>query len=550
MSMLDTIWVLYCIGLIVMMQAGFICLESGQVRSINSISVAIKNIIDFCLMVIVFWAVGYAFMFGTSFNGLVGTQDFFYGDNATGSELLFFCFNLMFCGTAVTIISGSVAERMSLFGYLIIVTLVAGFIYPIFGHWAWSNGTVSEIGWLKQIGFYDFAGSSVVHSVGGWVALASILVIGPRIGRFTADGKAVRFIGTNIPISALGAFLLCAGWLGFNGGSELAVTDRLPRIFVNTIFAAAAGGMTNCIITWYRSGKPDSIAIINGLLGGLVAITASCSIVEPASALLIGAVAAVVTLWVNQLLENHQIDDVVGAVSVHLGAGIWGTLAVAIFGNPEGWNSGLDRMGQFGVQFLGVLVCGIYVFGVSYLLLKLVNNYYPLRVSREIEMTGLDFGLHNIKNSLVELMEEIGERERIGDTEHNIILGSNPETALIARSYNKILDRFNIEIDKRTVEEEKLKDAANLDALTGIPNRRYFDNQMDTEWKLGQRRREPLSLIMIDIDYFKKYNDAYGHQQGDTCLTDVAKAINSTLTRPTDFVARYGGEEFIVVLPI
>ena len=331
-SLVDIFWVLICAGLVFLMQAGFTCLESGLTRSKNSINVAIKNLTDFGISTILFWAFGFALMFGTSSIGWIGSDGFFSSLDEGSWSSTFFLFEIMFCATAVTIVSGATAERLKFRSYIIVSIILAGLIYPIFGHWVW-NGiqTGTSTGWLGTMGFVDFAGSTVVHSVGGWVALAALLVIGPREGRFPPVGTHMKIHGSNLPLSVLGVLLLWIGWFGFNGGSTLALNEQVAGIITNTFLAGASGVMVTLTIGWIIRKQADAELVIFGSIAGLVAITASAHSVSTLSALAIGGIGGGVMLGVDSLLEYLHIDDAVGAIPVHLGAGAWGTLAVAIF---------------------------------------------------------------------------------------------------------------------------------------------------------------------------------------------------------------------------
>ena len=321
-------WLLVCSGLVFLMQPGFMCLESGLTRSKNSINVAVKNLADFGISVALFWAFGYALMFGRSVMGWLGSSSFFLNLDADPELAAFFLFQAMFCGTATTIVSGAVAERLKFRAYLIITLLISGLIYPIFGHWAW-NGIASDglTGWLGELGFVDFAGSTVVHSIGAWVGLAALLVIGPRTGRFPLRGRPRKIHGSNLPLSVLGAMLLWFGWLGFNGGSTLAFDQQVASIMAHTIVAGVAGMLTAAAIGWQQRKIPEVELLINGSLAGLVSITASCNLVTTSQAALIGAIGSAVMLWVSNQLVRWRIDDAVDAVAVHGGGGLWGSLA-------------------------------------------------------------------------------------------------------------------------------------------------------------------------------------------------------------------------------
>jgi len=370
------------------MQGGFCCLESGMVRYKNSANITMKNFVDFCISSLTFWLFGFAIMFGSSFHGLIGTTGFFFNNTEDAWPLAFFLFQLIFCGTATTIVSGAVAERMKFFGYFAIAIIISSLIYPIIGHWVWDGlATGSRDGWLASQGFIDFAGATVVHSTGGWVALAGAVIIGPRIGRFNKEGKPIS--GHSLPMATLGVFLLWFGWFGFNGGNILTVSDKIALIFTNTALAGAAGGIAAYLLSWKVHKMPIVSFITNGCLAGLVGITASCNIMSPASAVLVGGIAGAICFCATIILEILEIDDAVGAFPVHCCGGIWGTLAVALLGNPETWNTGLGRLDQFIVQLKGVGACFVWAFGLGYLLIWMVNRYIPLRVDPLEEEIGL-----------------------------------------------------------------------------------------------------------------------------------------------------------------
>ena len=439
---IDIAWVVLCSALVFVMQAGFLCLETGFTRSKNNINVALKNLTDFGVSILIFWAFGAALLFGESMGGLIGTDGFVpsvgLGDFRNAGFVLF---QAMFCGTAVTIVSGAVAERMRFAGYLVVVALQSGFIYTLFGHWAW-NGVAqgSPAGWLAARGFVDFAGSSVVHSVGGWVSLAAVLVLGPRAGRFTDDGRTNRITGSSLPMAMLGALLLWLGWFGFNGGSTLAVDERVPGIVMNTTLAGSSGMMVALLAGWPLRGHADVTFAINGSLAGLVSITASCHAVTAAHAVLIGGVGGLVMIAGERLLEKLRIDDVVGAVPVHGAGGIWGTLAVGLFGAPDRLGTGLDRAGQLAVQLLGVVVCFVWSFGSMYVLLKLTNRLKPLRVSDEAERVGLNVAEHNETTELIDLFRAMNEQASHGDITRRVPVEPFTEVGQIASHYNRVLD--------------------------------------------------------------------------------------------------------------
>src|SRR4051812_26379792 len=430
------------------MQAGFACLESGLVRAKNSINVVIKNLVDFLIAAFSFWLVGFGLMFGASWNGVVGTSNFLL--DATGSAWFqtFFFFQMMFCGTATTIVSGAVAERMKFVGYFVCAAILSTLIYPLVGHWIWAGVDLGRhSGWLAALGFIDFAGSTVVHSVGGWISLAAILVLGPRTGRFKPEPKEIE--GHNLPIAVLGVFLLWVGWFGFNAGSTLKLNGDIPRILINTVLAPVAGGLAALMVTWVRDRKPKVDLIMNGVLAGLVGITAPCNVVGPAGALFIGAVSGVLLFVGIRVLEALKIDDAVSAVPVHLVGGIWGTLAVALVGQPERWNTGHTLWEQLLVQALGVTTVGLFTFCGGIALLWAVNRVIPLRVSEEDEQIGLNVAEHGANTAVLRLLMEMDRQRAAGDFSSPVHVDAETEAGQIAMLYNRVLERVRSETKRR-----------------------------------------------------------------------------------------------------
>ncbi|NEQ43387.1 MAG: ammonium transporter [Leptolyngbya sp. SIOISBB] len=440
-SLIDIFWVLISASLVFLMQAGFLCLEAGATRSKNNINVVIKNISDFGISVLCFWLFGYALMFGQSHFGWVGTTAWApdVGQGATWL-VVFFLFQAMFCSTAVTIVSGAVAERMRFSSYLAIAVLVSGFIYPIFGHWTWNGLNMGEsTGWLGQLGFVDFAGSTVVHSVGGWVALAATILVGPRIGRFSHKRRQQLMVGYDFPMSLLGTLLLWFGWFGFNGGSVLALNEQVPGIIMNTVMAGAAGLATPILLSILQRQQLRVSAVVNGPLAGLVAITAGCHAVTTRDAILIGAIGSLCMLWAEAQLQRWQIDDVVGAIPVHLAAGLWGTLAVALFGDLSVLNTGLSRMAQLGAQLTGVVMASLWAFGVTFLLLWFINRQWPLRVRHRDEHIGLNVAEHGAASDLVDFFTVMRRQERTGDLRLRAPVEPFTPVGQIAARYNRVI---------------------------------------------------------------------------------------------------------------
>ncbi len=451
-------WMLTCTALVLLMQAGFTCLETGMVRAKNSINVAIKNVVDFCIASIIFWIFGYGLMFGTSAMGWIGTSQFQFNGGANTQVWTFFLFQLTFCGTATTIISGAVAERMRFSGYLLISILISAVIYPIMGHWVWKGSIDNRsMGWLNDLGFLDFAGATVVHSTAGWVALAAILVIGPRLGRFGASQCTIQ--GHNIPLSALGLFLLFVGWMGFNGGSVIQASQSIPLVLVNTVLAGAAGGLAALAFAWRETGRPDVGSVINGILAGLVAITASAPFMTPSASLLVGGLGGIICAIATRVLEQWQIDDVIGAIPAHACAGVWGTLALALFGNPELWGTGNDRLTQFGIQLTGVIVCFFWAFGLSFVILKALNRLVPLRVSEDEERLGLNMTEHGASTAHLDLLGQMESHRAQGDFSKLVEVEPHTEVGQIATEYNQVLERVNAETFKREEAMQALRES-------------------------------------------------------------------------------------------
>ncbi|MBI1319578.1 MAG: ammonium transporter [Candidatus Hydrogenedens sp.] len=442
---LDILWILLTAALVFIMQAGFMCLESGFTRSKNSINVATKNMTDFVISMVAYWAWGFALMFGVTWYGWVGTDNFFVPfEVETAWQSSFFLFQAMFCATAATIVSGAVAERLRFGSYAFVSVLVSGLIYPIFGHWAWGGVEGrSDGGWLMNAGFVDFAGSTVVHSVGGWVSLAAVLIIGSREGRFPKNGPPAKINASNLPMSVLGALLLFLGWFGFNGGSTLSLNNDIAHIIANTALAGSVGGVVAMTVAWLISRTPDVGSLINGTLAGLVAITANCHCVSAVEAVAIGSIGALVMMLVDRLLERYRIDDAVGAIPVHLGAGAWGTLAVGLFGNLDVLNTGLTRMEQIYVQAGGIVTAGAWSFGLTFILLFILNKISPMRVSIEAERSGLNYSEHGATTELIDLLSAMEKQARKGDLTMRVPVEPFTEVGQIALQYNRVMENLS-----------------------------------------------------------------------------------------------------------
>ena len=398
---LDTMFVLISAFLVFLMQAGFGMLEAGFIRAKNTCNILTKNFLDYCMASIGFFIFGYAVMFSEG-NPFFGTSGFLLAGAESGADVplwAFWLFQAAFCGAAATIVAGGMAERMKFPAYLAYSFIISSFIYPIVGHWTWGGG------WLAQLNFFDFAGSTVVHLTGGATALVGAMLLGPRLGRFNADGTVNSIPGHSVPLASLGVFILWFGWFGFNPGSALAVGDGelISRIAINTNLAAAAGAITTTLLSWTLFGKPDLFFTMNGALAGLVSITASCAIVSPASAIWIGVTGGCVIVLGERLMNIIKVDDPCGAFPVHGLCGIWGTLTVGLWGREALGvaNEGLFYGGgfeQLGIQALGTFASGLFVFLSMGLVFIAIRAVLGLRVDRMEEIRGLDMNEHGMES--------------------------------------------------------------------------------------------------------------------------------------------------------
>lgn len=395
---IDTVWVLIAAFLVFFMQAGFAMVETGFTRAKNAGNIIMKNTMDFAVGSIMYWAVGFGLMFGASSNFFFGTSGFFLSEvtseslGVSVSPYAFLLFQTVFAATAATIVSGAMAERTRFSAYLLYSVVISAFIYPVVGHWVWGGG------WLSEKGFVDFAGSSVVHSVGGWAALAGASLLGPRMGKFDAEGKARAIPGHSLTLGALGVFILWFGWFGFNPGSSLSGTDSsIGLIAVTTNLAAAASAVSVMFITWIKYGRPDVSMTLNGVLGGLVAITAGCASVTPLGAVLIGVAASIALVFGIEFIEKTlKIDDPVGAIGVHGVCGATGTILTGVFATDGGLLYG-GGFSLLSVQLLGVAAIALWTLSMSFALFSAIKATIGLRVSSEDELEGLDRHEHLVE---------------------------------------------------------------------------------------------------------------------------------------------------------
>ena len=383
-SYVDSLWIVVAGILVMFMQPGFMLVETGFTRSKNSVNIVMKNFMDFSVGAVSYWAFGFALAYGgTTLGGFLAYGNFF----LEGDAITYF-FQVVFAATAATIVSGAVAERTKFSAYLLFQPFICGVIYPIVTHWVWSGQ-----GWLGDLGFIDFAGSGVVHMVGGFAALAGVQIVGPRIGKYDDNGNPQVIPGSSMVAGALGVFILWFGWYGFNVGSALAAVDvNLAAIAVTTTLSAAAGSIT-AMYTSMISGKPNVGMTLNGALAGLVGITAGCANVNNLGAVLIGLVSGVLVVYSINFFDKRGLDDAVGAISVHGICGIWGVIAVAIFDTADGLFYG-GGTSLFGPQLIGILAIGAWAYGTSFLVFKVIDSTVGLRVTAEEEIAGLDASEH------------------------------------------------------------------------------------------------------------------------------------------------------------
>lgn len=673
----DYTWLLIAALLVFVMQPGFLCLESGRVRSKNSINVAAKNVADFTLSIIIFWLFGFSLMFGESYWGLISNSISPFDVQDRPWDISFFLFQVMFCGTATTLMSGAVAERMSFIGYLAVALILSSIIYPITGHWAWAGLFNSDNpGWLQSMGFVDFAGSMVVHGVGGWVALVAIMIIGPRIGRFSHGHLLPQ--GSNLPLSALGTLLIWFGWFGFNGGSTLIMDAQVPTVLLNTCIAAAWAGVTASVLHYYLKRYVDVSVLFNGIIGGLVGITAGCHAVSTPAAMLIGVVSGGIVFYGERYIASRKIDDALGVVPAHLFSGIWGVVAVGLFGDLDVLGTGLTRVEQLKVQLIGVIAISVWSAGVAYLALRALNRYLPLRVTEEHETQGMNVAEHNAATELFDLLIAMQRQQDKGDFSSRVPEHPFTEVGLIATQYNKVIEKVQIEISARdnaidsfqaselrksaildssmdsivTLDkdgnilefnsaaektfdssgkqvkgenfidyfvtdkmkssfddslshgfmlpegflmnrrntitllrkggssfpaeisithskhnnstlieyvlnirdvtrqkklQEKLRQLAYSDPLTGLYNRAYLVEKLNRALDGLKNGNDSLVGFFLDLDKFKRINDTMGHQTGDELLCEVANRL-TLVTRESDIITRWGGDEFIILM--
>ena len=474
-SSMDTMWVLIAAALVFLMQAGFAMVETGFTRAKNAGNIIMKNLMDFAIGTVVFWFLGFGLMFNGG-NGFIGVPDLFirgdYGAEGGFSSMAFVIFQTVFCATAATIVSGAMAERTKFISYCIYSGVISLIIYPISGHWIWGGG------WLSALGFHDFAGSTVVHMVGGLAALVGAKMLGPRIGKYDKDGKPKAIPGHSLTLGALGVFILWFGWFGFNGGSTVSMSNgaelAASHIFVTTNLAAAVATCTVMIITWFRYKKPDVSMTLNGSLAGLVAITAGCDVVSPVGAAIIGLIAGFVVVFGIEFVEKVlKIDDPVGAIGVHALNGAFGTLAVGLFATDGGLFYG-GGFKSFGVQVLGVAAVAAWVLVTMTIVFFCIKKTVGLRVSKHEEIVGLDIEEHGLVSSYADFMPALTSTADIISEDYDgakkVPVQAAVPVELVSGAASPASDVkiTKVDIICKQAKFEELKEALNAIGITGI----------------------------------------------------------------------------------
>jgi Amt family ammonium transporter len=526
---LDMSWTLLAAGLVLMMQVGFLLLEAGMVRSKNSINVAQKNLLDMAFAIVAFGGLGFMlafapdgglpFGFDVDYLMLCGLDDW---------QTAFFVFQVMFCGTAATIVSGAVAERMRLFAYVLGSIFIALVIYPVFVHWAWGSALGPNDGaYLANMGFIDFAGSTVVHSTGAWVALAACWMMGARDGRYDASGRPVRIAGHNPVLTTAGAMILFVGWIGFNGGSTVAAGPDIAHIIANTVIAAGTGGTAGYLLGWHQDGVVYPEKSVCGMLGGLVAVTAGCMALGPFGAFLVGILGGLVAIWGNDVIERDlKIDDAVGAIGVHGFSGAVGTLAVALLAPVENLPAG-TRIDQLEVQATGVAINFGWSFGIAVAFFWVLSRVTRLRVTSEEEQIGLNEAEHGTRMGIGHV-EQALEKLVMGNADLTMRIPSvqGDESETLTRLFNGLMDSIQREEDARAETKRIARDAAEAERLSALANATFEAIVILQDGKIVDGNDKLAALFGTSLAKLK------GRQILDLVAPDSVAGVRAAIARP------------------
>ena len=546
---IENLWLITATIMVLFMQAGFLMLEAGNVRSKNTINVAQKNVSDLIVCGCVFLLIGAPIMFGAGVSGLFGFGGFDLGDTKTR---LLFMYQFAFCATAATIISGAISERMNFSAYLLLILCVAGLVYPTFGHLVWGNVLIPDNpAFLTDWGFLDYAGSTVVHVIGGASALAAVMVVGPRIGRYASDGSLVKIRGHSSVLSNFGTMVLMIGWIGFNAGSANPNTPLFSQIVLNTIVAFCFGGAAGLTYSSIKlKGKTHPRTSTNGILGGLVAITAGCAYVNMYGAVIIGLVGGLTAVVLADVLsQRFRIDDPVDAIAVHLGSGLIGTLMVAFFAAPEFING--SRLIQLMIQSASSLLAFAWAFGFVFVALKIIGKFMQVRVSAEAEQIGLNLSEHDDEFDNVgaqELLKQKSVQESgVGGMLDKVSDDSkDPNTQINA--LNRIVQNAKSTTANYAKAQSEIEDLAAYDQLTHLSNRTAFSLAANAALKNAEDTDQKYTVLYSDLDGFKAVNDGFGHHSGDMVLQQIATRLIEA-AGPKAEISRFGGDEFVILLP-
>ncbi|WP_168926747.1 ammonium transporter [Nitrincola schmidtii] len=524
----DLIWIIIASAMVMFMQAGFTALESGLTQAKNTINVAIKNITDFIAAILVFWLLGYTFMFGDSISGWIGIPKIL-DDSGDPSVYTYFVFQAVFAGTAATIVSGAVAERMRFMSYVLISVMVVAFVYPVSGHWIWN-----EEGWLAQMGFMDFAGSTVVHSLGAWVGLAGAIVVGPRWMRFGKDGKVNAIPAHNLVLAVIGVLILWFGWFGFNGGSTFAADSTVPGIVANTLLAAAAGGAA-CFLAsmMFHDQRLVSVEkLLNGVIGGLVAITASAHVVSTLGAVMIGAIAGIVVYVAEYiLLYKFKVDDPVNVISAHGVAGAFGTLVLPFFAVGELAAGSVWQ--QFWVQLIGVFSVFVWGFAMGLILFGGLKWIDKLRVPLEDEIAGLNVSEHGASSSVQDMQRVMHQIIQTGDLTLRAPVEVGSEFAPLAEAFNQFMSDYEKAIGQLQNNAHSLSDFSDLMDQLG-------QRLTNTSTQYRDQNHQLSSSIHSLVDAVKLFSQQVkdSEQYAQTASSTASGALSSS-SRTSDQIKQF-----------